>query len=87
MALPNIAPLGREWEGISALSGNERRRASGAAGELGSASWRGGAGSSLGMMSERKMKGQSAPTARPERLVKLGQGWRASATEAKKVSG
>ncbi len=30
MALPDIAPLGEEWEGESALSGNEiRRRRSG----------------------------------------------------------
>ena len=26
MALPDVAPLGKEWEGDQAISGNERRR-------------------------------------------------------------
>ncbi|WVQ72237.1 hypothetical protein IAR50_001786 [Cryptococcus sp. DSM 104548] len=32
MALPDIAPLGKEWEGENSLSGNEKRRMSGALG-------------------------------------------------------
>lgn len=35
MALPDVAPLGKEWEGENALSGNEKRRRTSAVGSIG----------------------------------------------------
>ncbi|TYJ51673.1 hypothetical protein B9479_007744 [Cryptococcus floricola] len=47
MSLPDIAPLGKDWEGDNSLSGNEKRRMSGVLGMMPSAVG-GGGGAAMG---------------------------------------
>jgi hypothetical protein len=78
MALPDVPPMGRDWEGENSVSGNERRRR---ASEL--------PGSDAGMMrmgSSFSGQGtasngsavQSVGDSRPARLINLGQKIRAN---------
>lgn len=77
MALPDVAPLGKAWEGENSLSGNERRRR---ASELGAGVGM-GVGSALGIKSiprDVPLVSASMGEKRPERLVKLGERLRES---------
>jgi hypothetical protein len=75
MALPDIAPLGRGWEGEYSMSGNDKRRRASEMGlpplplDLGT------------VQSRNKGFGGSLVEKRPERLVKLGERLRMSTAE------
>ncbi|ORX35087.1 hypothetical protein BD324DRAFT_652803 [Kockovaella imperatae] len=73
MALPDIAPLGKDWEGENSLSGNDKRRR---ASEMGFAPLPLPRDSLIqGLVGKKSLE---VKPARPERLVKMGQNWRAS---------
>ncbi|WWD22680.1 hypothetical protein CI109_107173 [Kwoniella shandongensis] len=82
MALPEIAPLGKDWEGEASLSGNDKRRR---ASEVGAQSATGNALYGKGETSHARTASsgssgfsQSLGEKRPERLVRLGQKLRAA---------
>ena len=98
MALPDIAPMGMQWEGENGLSGNDKRRR---ASHLGFAPLplpRESIDNGLTIRNELQMSsmdaglGQSRSLelpraipvgqARPEHLVKMGQKWRASVSSS-----
>ncbi|KAE8541254.1 hypothetical protein D1P53_002611 [Cryptococcus gattii VGV] len=92
MALPDVAPLGKEWEGENALSGNEKRRRTSAVGSIGGSisslsgldaldnvSARVGTRSRNGSnVSNDGEWGGSPVGKRPERLARLGEQMRES---------
>ncbi|KIR72906.1 hypothetical protein I310_03510 [Cryptococcus deuterogattii CA1014] len=97
MALPNVAPLGKEWEGENALSGNEKRRRTSAVGSIGSSI---GSLSGLdtldnvsGRVGTRSRNGSNVSSdgewgggsvgKRPERLARLGEQLRESMSQGR----
>ncbi|KAL7422319.1 Endocytosis and vacuole integrity protein [Cryptotrichosporon argae] len=66
MALPDVAPLGAQWESEHALSGNDKRRRASAMGH------------GFRPLSLDEVRVAPLEAGRPERLVKLGRGLRAA---------
>lgn len=94
MALPDVAPLGREWEGENALSGNEKRRMSavGSIGSIGSLSGLGALGNTSGVETRSRSGSDASSDAgwntgpvgkRPERLARLGERLRESMSQGR----
>lgn len=92
MTLPDVAPLGKEWEGENALSGNEKRRRTSAVGSIGgsigSLSGLGVLDNVSGRIGTRSRNGSNVSSdgewgggpvgKRPERLARLGEQLRES---------
>lgn len=96
MALPDVAPLGREWEGENALSGNEKRRmsavAGGSIGSLSSLSGLGALGNTCGVGTISRSGSNASSDGewnrspvgkRPERLARLGERLRESMSQGR----
>lgn len=70
MALPDVAPLGKEWEGENALSGNEKRRRTNAVGSIGSS-----LGSLNGLGALDNVSGRAGTRSRCESNVSSDAEW------------
>lgn len=70
MALPDVAPLDKEWEGENALSGNEKRRRTNAVGSIGSS-----LGSLNGLGALDNVSGRAGTRSRCESNVSSDAEW------------